>query len=80
MAGIGVTNRALTVLREQKENMEKNSGLESSLTDEELRSHINMVIDEIQRVRGTRPPYDDNKGNTDDRIYLQLFEGVALRV
>jgi hypothetical protein len=72
LAGIGkahgrqlLTNRALTVLREQKENMEKDSGLESSLTDEELKSHINMVIDEIQRVRGTKPPYDDNKGNTD---------------
>ncbi|MGC1134824.1 MAG: hypothetical protein WA941_18495 [Nitrososphaeraceae archaeon] len=72
LAGIGkaheiqlLTNRALTVLREQKENMEKDSGLESSLTDEELKSHINMVIDEIQRVRETKPPHDDNKGNTD---------------
>ena len=72
LAGIGkahgrqlLTNRALTVLREQKENMEKDSGLESSLTDEELKSHINMVIDEIQRVRETKPPYDNNQGNTD---------------
>jgi hypothetical protein len=72
LAGIGkaqgrqvLTNRALTVLREQKENMERDSGLESSLTDEELKSHINMVIDEIQRVRETKPPYDDNKGNAE---------------